>query len=378
MASKAKKLKDFDKMAMVEPTLSYEIFEPKVSDDKESQTGITMDSTAITEFSMVRNHQYSHQIIGEIRGKFKFEKLKKLKEKKNPEKYLEEARNQIDEVCSGMEALETHSNLFNVSFLIATGTILNDVEEYFKKKQKRGSKKNYMTWVRDNFGDERMRYFQHAKQLASMGQFALDYAALGKNRLLEFDRLRKKLKKPLKTLLTDHSFIDLTQDMNGELFKEHVDSIITYYRLTDTGIDFVEFKQASLIAAMYHKSITVKMAKDIKAWLDLFENQEKMKVAFYHFLLNKLAYPYNNDESERSPEKTKDSLNRLLGKVLSFNNAENLGSEDWINSQKDKIEPDIIIQALEFIVSLADKFSITIEFANQEDNKTNKKERKND
>ena len=127
MASKAKKLKDFDKMAMVEPTLSYKIFEPKVSDDKENQTGITMDSTAITEFSIVKNHQYSHQIIGKIRGKFKFEKLKKLKERKSHEKYLEEARNQIDEVCSGMEALETHSNLFNVSFLIATGTILNDV-----------------------------------------------------------------------------------------------------------------------------------------------------------------------------------------------------------------------------------------------------------
>ena len=268
-----------------------------------------------------------------------------------------------------MEPLVTHSNLFNVSFLIATGIILNDVENYFDEEKKTGGKKKYMKWIRANLGDERMRYFQHAKQLASMGQFALDYAALGKNRLLEFDRLRKKLKQPLKILLTDHPFIDLTQDMNGELFKEHVDSIITYYRFTDTGIDFVEFKHASLIAVMCHKSITVKMAKDIKAWLDLFENQEKMKVAFYHFLLNKLAYPYNNDESERSSEKTKDSLNRLLGKVLSFNNAENLGSEDWINSQKDKIEPDIIIQALEFIVSLADKFSITIELANQEDNK---------
>ena len=358
--SRPKKEKDFDKMAMVAWDLSYKIFEPKVSDDNENQNVLTTDSTAVTEFSFVMNREYSKQIINGVRQNFNFEKLLKLKEK-NPKRYLIEAKDQIDEVCSGMEALDAHSNLFNVSFLNATGTILNDVEAYFKKKKK------YMTWVRANFGHERMRYFQHAKQLANMGEFAQKYAALGKNRLLEFDRLRKKLKINLEELLIAHPFIDLVYDIDGMLFKEHVDSIISYHRLKDAGIDYILFEQASLMAAMLHKSIKVKTTKDINAWLDQFESKEKKQAALAHFLLNKLAYPYNNVENEESKGKSKDSLIRLLGRVLEFDNAENIDSEDWINSQKGKIEDDIIIKAHTFIVNLAEKFSINL----KEDDQTN-------
>jgi hypothetical protein len=371
--SRPKKVKDFDKMAMVKPDLSYEIFEPKVAGNDGNQDGLTMDSTAVSEFSIVMNRKYSHQIIGKVKRKFNFEKLLKLKEKQ-PKKYLNAAKYQVDEVFSGMEALQTHSNMFNVSFLIAGGTILNDVEVYFKKK---GGKKKYMSWVRKEFGHERMRYFQHAKQLANMGEFARKYAALGKNRLLEFDRLRKKLKITLEKLLITHPFIDLVCDIDGMLFKEHVDSIITYYRLKDADIDFHLFEQASLMAAMLHASVKVKSANDIKTWLDQFEKQEEKQAAVDHFLLNKLAYPYNNVEDEKSTGKTKESLNRLLERVLDFNNAENIDSQDWITSQKDKIEHSMIIKTYNFIVHLAEKFSINLEEDEQNINVKNEGE-KND
>ncbi|MBT4200037.1 hypothetical protein [Desulfobacula sp.] len=368
-----KKVKDFDKMAMVAPALSSDIFQPRVSGENENQNSLTTDSTAITEFSFVMNHEYSHQIINGVRKKFNLEKLIKLKEK-NPKKYLEEVKKQVDEVFSGMEALNTHSNLFNVSLLIAGGTLLNDVEDNFKSGKKKGGKKKYMSWVRANFGHDRMRYFQHAKQLANMGEFAQKYAALGKNRLLEFDRLRKKLKISLEELLKAHPFIDLIHDLDGLLFKEHVDSIITHYRLKDSGIDNILFEQASLTAAMLHKSIKVKMVKDIKVWLDQFENQEKKQVAFGHFLLNKLAYPYNKIGFEKPPEETKESLNRLLGRVLGFNDSGNLENEDWVNSQKSKIEPDIIVKAHNFILNLAEKFSINLEEDDQDNNNNDENE----
>lgn len=168
-----KKGEDFDNLAMVETTLNYQIFEPKTSEACSQPFNITADSTAALEFSLVRNPEYSQQIIQGVRNNFNFEKLQKFKEK-NPKRYLEEAKDQVDAVCSGIEALTSHSNLFTVSFLIAGGNILNDVEDHFNNMQKKGGKKKYMSWIRSNFGDERMRYFQHAKQLANMGQFALD------------------------------------------------------------------------------------------------------------------------------------------------------------------------------------------------------------
>jgi len=376
--SRPKKVKDFDKMAMVAPALSYEIFKPKVSGENETLAGLTTDSTAVTEFSIGMNYEYSKEIISGVRKNFNFEKIQKLK-KKNPKKYLEEVKKQVDEVFSGMEALNTHSNLFNVSLLIAGGTLLNDVEDNFKAKKKKGGKKKYMTWVRAEFGHERMRYFQHAKQLANMGEFAQKYAALGKNRLLEFDRLRKKLKISLEELIKAHPFIDLVCDMDGMLFKEHVDSIITYQRLIDAGIDFTLFEQASLMAAMLHKSVTVKFAKDINGWIKQFEKQEEKQTALEHFLLNKLAYPYKNVGNEQSKGKSKDSLNRLLGKVLDFDNAENIENENWITDQIDKIEHRMIIKAHNFIMNLAEKFSINLEEDDQVNNDNNeKKGEKND
>ena len=157
-----------------------------------------------------------------------------------------------------------------------------------------------------------------------------------------------------------------------------MDSIITYYRLKDAGIDFHLFEQSSLMAAMLHASVKVKNANDIKTWLDQFEKQEKKQDAFEHYLLNKLAYPYNNVEDEKSTGKTKESLNRLLERVLDFNKAENIDSQECITSQKDKIEHSMIIKTFNFIVNLAEKFSINLEEDEQNNNNVKNEGEKND
>ncbi|MBT4877508.1 MAG: hypothetical protein HOJ48_10650 [Desulfobacula sp.] len=366
-----KKVKDFDKMAMVEPALSIDIFQPKVFGDNENQDGLTMDSTSITEISIVHNHEYSNQILARAKKAFNPTKLEKLKEKK-PGKYLEEAKDQVEELCSCIEALITHTALFTVSLLIAIGLTLDDVEAYFGKKSK------YMKWLRENFGHSHLRYFQHAKQLAKMGEFARKYAALGKNRLLEFARIKTKLETDEGDLLTEHPFQDITEDIDGVLFSEHVDSIITYYRMIEAGIDFIIFEQASLIAAMLHKSIAVKMAKGIKIWLDKFESPEKKQEAFNHFLLNKLAFPYETKE-EGPINETKASLNRVMGKILDFYERVDIEDEVWVLSYKDRVDKSMLIKIHGAIVNLAEKFTINLEEDNQNNNdKDENKGEKND
>jgi len=89
-----------------------------------------------------------------------------------------------------------------------------------------------------------------------------------------------------------------------------------------------------------------------------------------------LVYPQYSNEDDKSTNKPKETLNRLLGKVLIFDGDDNLNNEEWINSQKDKIEPDIIIKTYDFICLLAEKFQIDLNAENKNNN--NEGERKND
>ena len=364
--SKTEKMKDFDKMAMVAPALSNDIFQPKVSGDNENQGGLTMDSTSVIEISFIHNHEYSNQILARAKKAFNPTKLEKLKEKK-PVKYLEEAKDQVVELCSCMEALITHTALFTVSLLIAIGLTLDDVEAYFGKKSK------YMKWLKENFGHKHLRYFQHAKQIAKMGEFARRYAALGKNRLLEFARIKTKLETDEGDLLTEHPFQDITEDIDGVLFSEHVDSIITFYRMIEAGIDFITFAQASLIAALLHGSLTVKMAEGIKIWLDKFESPEKKQEAFGHFLLNKLAFPYESKE-EGPINENNASLNRVMGKILDFCERVDIEDEAWVLSYKDRVDKNMLFKIHGAIVNLAEKFNINLEEDDQDNNNNNENE----
>ena len=364
--SKTEKMKDFDKMAMVAPALSNDIFQPKVSGDNENQGGLTMDSTSVIEISFIHNHEYSNQILARAKKAFNPTKLEKLKEKK-PVKYLEEAKDQVVELCSCMEALITHTALFTVSLLIAIGLTLDDVEAYFGKKSK------YMKWLKENFGHKHLRYFQHAKQIAKMGEFARKYAALGKNRLLEFARIKTKLETDEGDLLTEHPFQDITEDIDGVLFSEHVDSIITFYRMIEAGIDFITFAQASLIAALLHGSLTVKMAEGIKIWLDKFESPEKKQEAFGHFLLNKLAFPYESKE-EGPINENNASLNRVMGKILDFCERVDIEDEAWVLSYKDRVDKNMLFKIHGAIVNLAEKFNINLEEDDQDNNNNNENE----
>jgi hypothetical protein len=95
-----------------------------------------------------------------------------------------------------------------------------------------------------------------------MGEFAMRYASIGKNRLLELDRMKNAVRaSSLNEIIARHPFPDTTEDMKEVLWKEHIDTVVTYQRLEDAGIDFAEFDQAALLACYNRHALEVKIVE---------------------------------------------------------------------------------------------------------------------
>lgn len=340
--SKSSKPKDSEKLALV------------VSDKPRSPDPFTMDGTSHSEISIMLNDKYSQQIIKRAKKAFNLSKLEKLQNREK--EFLLEGRKQVWELWSCMESLTAHTTLFNVFFLIDIGKILDKVEGFLGKKSK------YMKWLKKNFGHRHMRYFQHAKQLAQMGEFAKNNASLGKNRLLELDRIDLGDSFTLEEFVGRYPFEDTTADMDGTLFREHVDGIITYKRFEDAGIDFAEFDQAALVAAILHNSITVSRAKQINVWLEKEENEENKEETFDDLILNLMVFPYG----ESGPSPKRQSLTKFLAEVIDYSKDVQFENVDWINSQKNIISKKSIIKAHRFISTLAEKMGIDLDQTDEE------------
>ena len=213
-----------------------------------------------------------------------------------------------------------------------------------------------MKWLKENFGYEHLRYFQHAKQLFKMGDFARMYASLGKNRLIEFDRLQKELKVPYHEILSSHPFEDTTADFDEVLFKEHVDSIITYYRLQTAGIKFAEFDQAALIAAYLRKPINVKDAENINEWLNQFGDVDEQKKSFDFYVLNKGDFPNNGSK----PSRRQISLTKYIADLVTYSEEANIDDHQWIEEYKSKIAGSELIKVYHFISRLVQNLEIDL------------------
>jgi len=339
--STARELSDFEKYALV------------ATHFPQQQDPFCMDGTSIVEISKMANDKYATQLTRNVKRIFKFDKLDELYKNDLVDVYLSSGKHQIDEIWKRMQSLETHTSMFNIAFLLCIGKILNHIEASFVKKSP------YMNWLKDNFGHERMRYFQQAKQLDRMGDFARIYAPLGKTRLLEIDRLDKKLLPrsyyfPEEGIFELHPFEDTTLDIDSLLLKEHVDAIITYYRFMDEEVDFIQFDQAELIASCLHRSIPKKRVTRIKKWL---ENQENEEEAFDDLVMNKMIFPY----SESGESMSGPSLNKLFAEIISYVQKVDVNDEEWIANQKGEIEAEIMFNAYNIILNLADKLGIDLD-----------------
>ena len=305
---------------------------------------VTIDSTSHIQISRMLNEKYSHEIIGEAKNLFALDRLRTLKQDRG--KYLKEGERQIRGLCRSIEHLQTHTDLFVAAFMVALGTILKEVESSFDKKSR------FTKWRRETFGYEQTRYFQQARQLAEMGEFAKKYASIGKNRLLELDRLRKSLgTSSCEEALSKFPPPDTTTDMDGTLTKEHFDAVVTYHRLKEVGLDFVDFDQARLIASYNGHAIEVKTARKIKNHLDQFKRKEQKKKFFEDYLLEQGRSPLGELRTAR-PAGPQGSLNKCLADLVQYCRNANLADAAWIRDQKKKIAEDILLEAHMSILQL--------------------------
>ena len=306
---------------------------------------LTMDSTSHLEISFMENKHYSKELIEKADMVYDFAKLQDLK-KSDINKFLKEGRRQINTCCQAIESLTAHTHVFIVKNLVRVGIILNEIENSFARKSK------YDEWVRKNLYS-RMRHFEHAKQLARMGDFALQCASLGKNRLIDFDRVKKFTEKSYGEILTAHPFPDTTMDMEGKLASEHIDGIITYYRFKKAAVDFVEFDQAALMAAYHHGAIEVNKVEKIKERLDQEQNKKEF---FEDYVMDKMRFP----EERKSVKISWESLNMLLASIVDYHKKVNIEDPEWIRRQREILSESLFTDAFGFLSALKDKWGIDV------------------
>jgi hypothetical protein len=301
---------------------------------------LASDSTSHIEITVMENDKYSEEIIHEAKRVFNPEKLRAL-ENEDRNKYYEEAKIQIGKLCQSIDALKVHTDLFEVTFLINLGYLLNEIKPTFPKKSA------FVNWIRNNSPGHSLEYFQHARRLAEMGDTAVKYRSLGVNRLLEVDRLERDLGRTLTEILREHSFLDTTEDFAGNLFKNRIDAILSYYRFIAEGIDNIKMEHALQLVQYSHKDIEVKEVKRFKKKYD----EATDKDAFINkYLMDKAALTGDGTIKSVSEE----SLNKMLADVNNYFERR-VNDSEWLENLEAVLDLNIFSKACSHLTWLKKK-----------------------
>ena len=311
----------------------------------EVNMALAMDTTSVNEFKFVDNTKYSQEIIDGARAVYNPDKLESLKTQQDLTEFYAEGKSQILAQWHADQALNVHTDMFRVVFQINVGEILNTIEPTFKKKA------DYTAWIKDNFEDKHIRYLQQARQLADMGDFARNYAAAGKNRLLALENLRKvEKKKECEALFNNYPLPDMTEDGDGQLLKRQIDSIITLHRLRKAGLRSATFEQAALIASYNQDAMAVKTAEEVSTWLE--QNPEEERPALFdRYIQDEMTYP---SEHPYTPA-PKARLDKILADLLNCYGSANLDDDAWIAKQRELNLRNSLLRAQQFIAQLIDR-----------------------
>lgn len=277
------------------------------------------DSTSHLEISFMQNDNYSKEIIDGAKRVFNLEKLRGLSD--NHDKYLKEAKLQLNKLCQSIMGLKVHTDLFTVTFMINLGYLLKEIRPTFKTDA------TYYTWLTHNSGGYSFGYFQHAIKLADMGETAINYRSLGVNRLLEVERLERDLGKSFDEILKEHLFLDTTKDFDGSQFKTHVDAIISYYRLKKKGIDQVKWEQVLQTVQYNHRDIEVREVNRIKKGYDKAPDKNE-------FLDQYVQEKMTISEPKASRSVSEKSLNLMLAMINEYFEQKGRTNFEWIKEQK--------------------------------------------
>jgi hypothetical protein len=333
---------------------------------------LAMDGTNVIEFTDLKNVSYAEEQITEARNAFNLDKLKALKEKGILE-FLSEGQNQILKLWHCIISLDTHNTMFIVLFLIYIGEILNEIKTTVESDS---SPREFVKWRREAFHYKHERYLQQAQQLARLGDFAKQYAAMGKQRLLDLDRLRKQLNfddfdelfgkhkipqevtesMPSVDDLKKDPFPDISDDLEGDLLRHHVDAVITKNRFRSEGVDFITFDQAFLLAASNKGPVPVKDVKKIKRFLDKRKTKPAKVKLLNLLLLDKGKMPSNKTTGPKSGL----SLNQLLSNFVDYCKGKDFKDSDWIASQKGLLEEELFLETHKYIRLISRSFKIKL------------------
>jgi hypothetical protein len=308
-----------------EKTSKVEVLPPLTGQDNLSDVLdlIPMDSTSVIEISLMQNQNYAPEILQRIKSSQHMTDLLAIKERGDVDTVLHVGKVYIIEICRDIDSLKTHTSMFVVLAMIKVGMILNEISIALGNDRSK-----YSIWVRENFGSQHTRYFQQSRQLLSMGETAIRHSALGKNRLLQVDRLQSK--EQYKEIIEQHPYPDITQDRQGIVFSEHTDAAVTLYNLQQGGIDFADFDQAYLLSCFNKHWIEQKTVKKIKDWLDKFSTPERKKEVFEDYVMNKMIFP---SESEYQVVGNLQSLTTILSNlILFYENHIQTGQTEWVSS----------------------------------------------
>lgn len=291
---------------------------------------MTMDGTCVTEISLMQNENYAPEIIHRIMRPDHVSTLLAIKNSGDVPAFLSEGKQYIIDICREIDSLKVHTSMFIVLAMMLVGRILNEIHQALGNDRSK-----YARWVKENFGGKHTRYFQQCRQLVAMGEFATRYSSLGKNRLLQVDRLDDK--ESYKEIIEQHPYPDITEDRNGLAFNEHTDAAVTLYNLRQGGIDFADFEQAYLLSCFNKHWIAQKTVKKIKDWLGRFPAPEEKENAFEDYILNKMVLP---SDREYQVVGNIQSLNTILSNLIAYYETHiQQGQTDWIEGvNKDTFE----------------------------------------
>lgn len=300
----------------------------------------TMDSTSVVEISFMHNENYSPEIISTIMKPDHVSNLLSIKDSGDVPSFLNQGKKYIIDICRGIDSLEVHTSMFVVLAMVQIGRILNEIYQALGNDRSK-----YSRWVKENFGSQHTRYFQQSRQLLAMGEFATKYSSLGKNRLLQINRLQDK--EQYKEIVDEHPYPDIAKDPKGMIFNEHTDAVATLYNLKQGGVNFADFNQAYLLSCYNKHWIEQKTVKKIKDWLDTFSTSEEKENAFENYVLNKMVFP---SDREYRVVGNLQSLTTILANLIAYYNTYiQQGQTDWIKD----VNKDTFEQARNIMSTLA-------------------------
>ena len=277
---------------------------------------------------------------------------------KHKEDSLNASKEEIIELCNQIDQLasqdkkQSHAKELTHAY-VEIGSILNDLEDSLPE----GEYDGWLEKHKDHFG-KYIAYFESAKKLSTIQEFAEKYGHFGKDLLLEFEKLvstkfeeqpeNKKItknekrteekKRIIEGILNDSRYSTHIQGSNGDgLSARKLEALITLYRFWEAKITYPEFKHALKMVEIKNGFVKERVVNDVRIWLDRFETVEVRKERFETYLRNNMKFP---DGWNIRQEKKK--LRYVLGEFIPL--CENVDFE-----LEETIPEDLCAKALGYI-----------------------------